>query len=164
MACKVGKIPRSFSDLSSILVPLDSSLLLAQLASELCILKLSNSLISELPCEVSWRLANNQLSSTLVISNHGSVLALIFHGTVFDSQGVFESISSVDNAFAECHLLAGLHPSYGHLRPVHFTNKADSLLLLSLNVFNGLQEFEFFLCEDQWKITESIFHEEDQHR
>lgn len=142
-------LPGPLSDLSAVLVPLDRSLLLVQLAGEIGIFKLSHGLVFELCREIGRGFADHQVCCASVFSNHRSVLAFVIHHTVLDGQRVFESISSVDDAFTECHFLASLHPPHRHLGPIHLTNEADGFLLLRFYVLDGLQESVLLLCREQ---------------
>lgn len=141
-------LPRSFFDFTTVSVPLDNGLLFGQFAGELCVFKLGDGLIFELCHEVCRRLADDQLGRALVIADEGGVLALVIHDAVFDCQGVLQSIHPVDQALAERHLLAGLHPAHRHLLAIHLANEADGFLLLGLDVLDGVQELQLLL----WKI------------
>lgn len=127
--------PRSFSDLTSVSVPLDLSFLFGQLACELCVLKLGDGLVLQVYGEVCRRLADDQLCGGLVVCSHGGVLALVCQRAVFDGQCVLVFVHSVHNAFVEGDFLAALHPLQGGIGPVDLAGEAHSLLLLSVDVF-----------------------------
>lgn len=127
-------VPRSFSDLTSVSVPLGFGFLFRQLARKLCVLELGDGLVLQVHGEVCRRLADDQLCGGLVVSGHGGVLALVWQVAVFDSQCMLVFVHSVDDAFVEGNLLAALHPLQSGVGPVDLTGEADGLLLLSVDV------------------------------
>lgn len=87
--------------------------------------------------EIRRRLADDELCCGFVVSGYGCVLTLVGQGAVFDGKRMLVFVDSVDNAFAEGDLLAGLHPLQSGVGPVDLTREADGLLLLSVNVLRG---------------------------
>lgn len=127
-------VPRSFSDLTSVSVPLDVGFLFGQLACELSIFELCDGLVLQVDREVCGCLADDQLCCGLAVSSHGGVLALVCQCAIFNGQRVLVFVHSVNDEFAEGDLLASLQPLQCGVEPVDLTGEAHSALLLSVDV------------------------------
>ena len=142
-------LPWSFSDLTSVSVPFHFSLILGQLAGELCIFKLCDGLVFELVCEVCGSLADDQVCCGLVVSSDRGVVSFVSQGTVFNCQVVLVLFSPVHNALAEGELLATLHPAQFGPRSVHFTGEGHCILLLGVNILQRNHKPQALLCKTQ---------------
>lgn len=138
-------IPRSFSDLTSVSVPLDGGFLFGQLACELSIFELRDGPVLQVDGEVCGRLADDQLGCGLAVSGHGRVLALVRHCAVFNGQRVLLFVHSVNDGFAEGHFLSALQPLQCGVEPVDLTGEAHSVLLLSVDVLQRNDDLKTFL-------------------